>query len=58
MAAPAIWPRELFKAQAGVSMVHIPYAGASPALVGLAGGQTDLDVDDSRRPRPRSAPAV
>jgi tripartite-type tricarboxylate transporter receptor subunit TctC len=37
---------ELFKVQARVSMVHIPYAGAVPALTGLAGGQTDLMFDN------------
>ena len=37
---------ELFKAQAGISMVHIPYAGAVAALTGLAGGQTDLMFDN------------
>ncbi|MBN9426682.1 MAG: tripartite tricarboxylate transporter substrate binding protein [Burkholderiales bacterium] len=37
---------ELFKAQAGVSMVHIPYAGAAPAQLGLLSGQTDLMFDN------------
>jgi tripartite-type tricarboxylate transporter receptor subunit TctC len=37
---------ELFKSQAGISMVHIPYAGAAAALIGLAGGQTDLMFDN------------
>ena len=30
---------ELFKARAGVSIVHIPYRGAGPALTDLVGGQ-------------------
>ena len=33
---------ELFKSMAKVSMVHIPYAGAAPAQLGLLAGQTDL----------------
>ncbi|MFT3802734.1 MAG: tripartite tricarboxylate transporter substrate binding protein [Burkholderiaceae bacterium] len=37
---------ELFKAQAGISMVHIPYGGAGPAQLGLIGGQTDLMFDN------------
>lgn len=38
--------RELFKVMAGVSMVHIPYAGAAPAQLGLLAGQTDLMFDN------------
>ncbi|HET7863898.1 MAG TPA: tripartite tricarboxylate transporter substrate binding protein [Burkholderiaceae bacterium] len=37
---------ELFKSQARVSMVHIPYAGAAPAQAGLLAGQTDLMFDN------------
>lgn len=37
---------EMFKAQAKVSMVHIPYAGAAPAQLGLLGGQVDLNFDN------------
>lgn len=37
---------EMFKAQAGVFMVHIPYAGASPAQLALLGGQVDLNFDN------------
>ena len=37
---------ELFKAQAKVSMVHIPYRGAAPAQLGLLGSQTDLMFDN------------
>lgn len=37
---------ELFKAMAGVSMVHIPYQGAAPAQLGLMAGQTDLMFDN------------
>jgi len=37
---------EMFKAQAGVFMVHIPYAGGSPAQLALLGGQVDLNFDN------------
>jgi tripartite-type tricarboxylate transporter receptor subunit TctC len=34
-------PMEMLKAQAGFSMVHIPYTGAGPAVQALLGGQVD-----------------
>jgi tripartite-type tricarboxylate transporter receptor subunit TctC len=37
---------ELLKSMAKISMVHIPYAGAAPAQLGLLGGQTDLMFDN------------
>jgi tripartite-type tricarboxylate transporter receptor subunit TctC len=37
---------ELFKTMAKVSLVHIPYAGAAPAQLGLLAGQTDLMFDN------------
>jgi tripartite-type tricarboxylate transporter receptor subunit TctC len=37
---------ELLKSMTGVSMVHIPYAGAAPAQLGLLGGQTELMFDN------------
>ena len=37
---------EMFKAQAGVFMVHIPYAGGSPAQLALVSGQVDLNFDN------------
>jgi tripartite-type tricarboxylate transporter receptor subunit TctC len=37
---------ELFKSMANVSIVHIPYAGAAPAQLGLLAGQTDLMFDN------------
>lgn len=37
---------EMFKKQAGVSMVHIPYAGGAPAQMGLLSGQVDLNFDN------------
>jgi len=33
---------ELFKAMAGVDMVHVPYKGAQPALTDVIGGQCQL----------------
>jgi len=35
-------PMEMFAAAAGVKMVHVPYTGAGPAIVGLLGGQVDV----------------
>lgn len=37
---------ELLKSQAKVSIVHIPYAGAAPAQLGLMAGQTDFMFDN------------
>jgi tripartite-type tricarboxylate transporter receptor subunit TctC len=37
---------EMFKAQAGVHMVHIPYAGGAPAQLALLAGQVDLNFDN------------
>jgi tripartite-type tricarboxylate transporter receptor subunit TctC len=34
-------PMEILKQVAGVSMTHIPYTGAGPAVVALLGGQVD-----------------
>ncbi len=36
---------EMFKKQAGVEMVHVPYKGASPAVMDLLGGQVDIMFD-------------
>ena len=33
---------ELFKAMAGVNMVHVPYKGTAPALIDLAGGHVSV----------------
>lgn len=33
---------ELFKAMAGVDMVHVPYKGTAPALIDLAGGHVSV----------------
>ena len=37
---------ELFKSQAGIFMVHIPYAGGSAAQLALLSGQVDLTFDN------------
>jgi tripartite-type tricarboxylate transporter receptor subunit TctC len=37
---------EMFKAQAGVFAVHIPYAGGPPAQLALVGGQVDYNFDN------------
>ena len=37
---------EMFKTQAGVFMVHIPYAGGAGAQLGLLSGQVDLNFDN------------
>jgi tripartite-type tricarboxylate transporter receptor subunit TctC len=37
---------EVFKARAGVFMVHIPYAGGPPAQLALVSGQVDLNFDN------------
>jgi tripartite-type tricarboxylate transporter receptor subunit TctC len=33
---------ELFRLKAGIKVVHVPYKGAGPALVGLLGGNVDV----------------
>ena len=35
---------ELFKANAGISIVHVPYKGIAPAVVDLLGGQVQLAI--------------
>lgn len=37
---------EMFKQQAGVYMVHIPYPGGNPAQLALLSGQVDLTFDN------------
>ena len=37
---------ELFKSMAGISMKHIPYKGAGPAITDLIGGQVDVLFDN------------
>ena len=37
---------EIFKAQAGLFAVHIPYAGGPPAQLALVGGQVDFNFDN------------
>ena len=37
---------EMFKAQAGLYVVHIPYAGGPPAQLALVSGQVDFNFDN------------
>jgi tripartite-type tricarboxylate transporter receptor subunit TctC len=37
---------ELFKAQAGIFAVHIPYNGSNPAQLALLSGQVDFNIDN------------
>ena len=37
---------EMFKTQAGLFMVHIPFAGGPPAQLALVSGQVDLNFDN------------
>jgi tripartite-type tricarboxylate transporter receptor subunit TctC len=37
---------EMFKSQAGLFIVHIPYAGAPPAQLALLSGQVDFNFDN------------
>ena len=37
---------EMFKRQAGIFMVHIPYPGGNPAQLALLSGQVDLNFDN------------
>jgi tripartite-type tricarboxylate transporter receptor subunit TctC len=34
-------PMEMLKSSAGISLIHIPYTGAGPAVLALLGGQVD-----------------
>jgi tripartite-type tricarboxylate transporter receptor subunit TctC len=37
---------ELFRTQAGIDVIHVPYKGAGPALADLLAGQTTMMVDN------------
>ncbi len=37
---------EMFKAQAGLFVVHIPFAGGPPAQLALVSGQVDFNIDN------------
>ncbi|WP_114638373.1 Bug family tripartite tricarboxylate transporter substrate binding protein [Polynucleobacter necessarius] len=37
---------ELFKTQAGIDIIHVPYKGAGPALADLLAGQTTMMIDN------------
>jgi tripartite-type tricarboxylate transporter receptor subunit TctC len=36
----------LFKREAGVDLVHVPYRGGGPAMVGLLAGDVDVFISD------------
>jgi tripartite-type tricarboxylate transporter receptor subunit TctC len=38
---------ELFKSLTGADLVHIPYKGSAPAVIGLLGGQVDVMFDNA-----------
>jgi tripartite-type tricarboxylate transporter receptor subunit TctC len=38
---------ELFKAMAGVNIVHVPYQGNQPAITGLLGGEVQMAIFDA-----------
>jgi tripartite-type tricarboxylate transporter receptor subunit TctC len=38
---------ELFKREAGVDMVHVPYRGGGPAVMGLLTGDVDVFINDA-----------
>jgi tripartite-type tricarboxylate transporter receptor subunit TctC len=44
---------ELFKVDAGVDMVHVPYRGAAPAMQGLLAGDTQLMFDNLANSMPQ-----
>src|SRR5215204_4755120 len=37
---------ELFKREAGVELVHVPYRGGGPAMIGLLAGDVDVFISD------------
>src|SRR4051812_32642446 len=38
---------ELFKREAGIDLVHIPYRGGGPAVLGLLTGDVDIFINDA-----------
>ena len=36
---------ELFKALAGIDVIHVPYRGAGPAAIDIMGGQVDMTIE-------------
>ena len=48
---------ELFKLEAGVHTLHVPFKGGGPAMIDVIGGHTEPPFSRRRRPRRISAPA-
>lgn len=44
---------ELFKAEAGIDITHVPYRGAGPAMTDLLGGQVELMFDNLQTALPQ-----
>lgn len=44
---------EMLKARTGIDMVHVPYRGASPAQMGLLGGEVQVMFDNLASAAPR-----
>src|SRR4030095_1633856 len=38
---------ELFKREAGIDLVHVPYRGGGPAVLGLLSGDVDVFINDA-----------
>jgi tripartite-type tricarboxylate transporter receptor subunit TctC len=45
MGSAAHMTGELFKMMTGVNMVHVPYRGSGPALIGMMGGEVQIMFD-------------
>jgi tripartite-type tricarboxylate transporter receptor subunit TctC len=46
IATPGHVAGELFKMMTGVDMVHVPYRGGGPAMIGLLAGDVDVFISD------------
>src|SRR5258707_520618 len=42
-----LMPGELFRMLTGISMIHVPYRGAGPALTDMSGGQVHVMFDNA-----------
>ena len=48
---------ELFAAMAGIEMVHVPYKGGAPSVIGLVSGEVHLLFSSIPAALPQSMPA-